>query len=405
MSREVANWLEGYLLYTENSEPPQSYHTWCGLCLVAGALQRKVYLQWGFERIYPNLFVVLVGPSGRARKGVALGIAKSMLAAIPGVSMAPEASSREAIILAMKRAMLNFNDPTDNRIKFHCSLTAFSEELSVLLGQSDIKLLANLTDWYDSKEDWAYETVGRGRDALQGLCFNLMGATAPEWLQSMLPQEAIGGGFTSRVIFVVEERKRKTVADHQLTVRELELEGELTRDLERINQLKGAFEFTPAGRQAYIDWYTEQDRLLAKGQMAVDDNRFAGYCERRATHLRKLMMISSACRGDSRELTELDFATARTILEMTEVKMAKTFGGLGQARYSDATDRVLDYVKLMGSTTRSVLLAKFYRDIDSFTLRAIEDTMQQLKVVEIRLLPDKGEKLYIWTGVDKEVKG
>lgn len=402
MSRELDNWLEGYLKYTENSEPPKSYHTWCGLSLIAGALQRKVYLQWGFERIYPNLFVILVGPSGRARKGVALGIAKSMLARIAGVSMAPEASSREAIILAMKRAILNFNDPTDGKIKFHCSLTAFSEELSVLLGQGDIKLLANLTDWYDSKEDWAYETVGRGRDALQGLCFNLMGATAPEWLQSMLPQEAIGGGFTSRVIFVVEERKGKTVADHQLTSEELALEEKLVRDLERINQLKGQYFFSTTGRQAYIDWYEQQDAALHKGTMAVDDNRFAGYCERRATHLRKLMLLASACRSDENEITEKDFEVSKTILELTEIKMAKTFGGLGKARYSDATERVLEYVRLVGTTTRSVLLAKFYRDIDAFTLRSIEDVMQQMKVVEIKLLPDSGDKVYTWKNAEKK---
>jgi hypothetical protein len=398
LSRELPNWLEGYLRYTENSEPPRSYHTWCGLSLVAGALQRKVYLHWGFERIYPNLFVVLVGPSGRARKGVALGIAKNMLARIANVCMAPEASSREAVILAMKRSLVNFQDPTDNRIKFHCSLTAFSEELSVLLGQGDIKLLANLTDWYDSKDEWAYETVGRGRDALQGLCFNLLGATAPEWLQSMLPQEAIGGGFTSRVIFVVEERKGKTVAEHQLTEEELLLEESLTRDLERINQLKGEFHFTPEGKQSYVDWYKEQDALLERGKAAVEDTRFAGYCERRATHIRKLMILISACRGDSLKLTELDFEAAKTVLEMTEIKMAKTFGGLGQAKYSDATEKVINYVRLMGSTTRSVLLARFYRDVDSFTLRNIEEVMQQMKVVEVKALPDKGEKMYTWVG-------
>lgn len=396
--RELPNWLSGYLQYTENSEPPKSYQTWCGLSLVAGALQRKVYLRWGFETIYPNLFVVLVGPSGRARKGVALGIAKDMLGKITNVSMAPEASSREAIILAMKRSLVNFSDPVDNRIKFHCSLTAFSEELSVLLGQNDIKLLANLTDWYDSKDDWAYETVGRGRDALQGLCFNLLGATAPEWLQSMLPQEAIGGGFTSRVIFVVEERKGKTVPKHHLTAEELALQESLIHDLEMINQMRGQFKFSPEGEQSYVEWYALQDANLLKGKAAVEDTRFAGYCERRTTHLRKLMMILSACRGDDLMLTQQDFEAALAVLEMTEVKMGKTFGGLGKAAHSDSTEKVIEYIKMMGSTTRSVLMARFYRDIDSFTLKNIEDQLQQMKVVEVKLLPDKGEKMYTWKG-------
>ena len=148
MERVLPDWLDSYLQYTENTESPRSYHEWCGLSVLAGALQRRVYLNMGFETIYPNMFVILIGPSGAARKGVALGIAKSFLSAVPTISVAPESTSgREAIILAMKRALSNFKDPLDGRIKFHCSLTAFSEELSVFLGQGDIKLLANLTDF------------------------------------------------------------------------------------------------------------------------------------------------------------------------------------------------------------------------------------------------------------------
>lgn len=397
MSREVSDWLSGYLQYTQNSEPPLSYHTWCGLSLISAALQRKVKLSWGFEMIYPNLFIVLVGPSGKTRKGIALGIAKSMLMNVSTVAIAAEATTREAVITAMKRAIGNYEDPSDGKIKFHCSLTAFSEELSVFLGQNDIKFLANLTDWYDSKDKWDYETIGRGKDSLQGLCFNLLGATAPDWLQSMLPQEAVGGGFTSRVIFVVEERKGKTVPKHILTTEERNLEGALTRDLDRINQLSGEFRFDAAGEKAYVEWYKEQDAMLAKGNSPIEDPRFAGYCERRTTHLRKVMMLMSASRGDDLILSQIDFDRSIKVLKSTELKMARTFGGLGQAKYSDVTEKVMNYIKALGTTTRSVLLAKFYRDVDPATLRIIEEVLTQMKVVKITLL-EKGDKMYEWIG-------
>lgn len=398
MDRELDDWLDSYLLYTLNSEPPITYHTWAGLSLLAGALQRKVHIIWGFETLYPNLFVILVGQSGKTRKGVALGIAKNLLTKVPGVSVAPEASSREAVILAMKRAMLSYEDPKSGKIVMHCSLTAFSEELAVFLGQGDVKLLANLTDWYDSKSDWAYETVGRGRDALQGLCFNLMGATAPDWLQSMLPQEAVGGGFTSRVIFVVEDKKGKMIPEHQLTEAEYELEAKLLRDLERISQLKGQFTFSPAGRDCYVGWYEQEDALLSKGEAAVADVRFSGYCERRATHLRKLMMLMSASRSDELEIDVQDFDKALAVLKMTERKMHKTFGGLGRAKDSDVTDKVFEYIRGVGVTTRSTLMARFYRDLDPSSLRAVEELMGTMKVCKIKLLPDQNEKVYTWIG-------
>lgn len=397
MARELKDWIDGYLEYTKNSEPPLSYHNWCAASVVAGALQRKVKLVWGFEIIYPNMFVILVGHSGRTRKGVALGIAKSLIAQVPGVHVAPEASTREAIIGAMKRASNNYQDE-DGVISMHCSLTAFSEELAVFLGQSDIKLLANLTDWYDSKDDWAYETIGRGRDALQGLCFNLAGATAPDWLQSMLPQEAVGGGFTSRVIFVVEERKGKTVLKHQLTDAEKDLGAMLVRDLERISQLKGEYSFDVGGEAAYTNWYREQDSALTEGHPAVEDHRFSGYCERRATHLRKLMLIMSASRGDDMLITKMDFDRGVALLKLAERNMHKTFGGLGKAPHSDITDRIFQYIRGVGITTRSTLMAKFFRDLDPDTLRGIEEQADQMKVLEIKLLADKRDKTYRWIG-------
>lgn len=400
MARELSGWLEHYLQFVENSESPINYHTWCGLSVIAGSLQRRVYIKWGLgQTIYPNLYIVLIGPSGRTRKGVALGIAKDLLKQVPGISVAPESSSgRQAMILAMKRALINFQDPSDGKIKFHCAITAFSEELSVFLGQGDIAYLSNLTDWYDSKDDWEYETVGRGKDTLQGLCLNLMGGTAPDWIQSMIPPEAVGGGFTSRVIFIVEDQKRKIVPKHTMSEDEKKLQGALLRDLERISKLSGEVKFTPEAEKLYVDWYTAEDTKLANGQPAIEDTRFAGYCERRATHIRKLMIICSVSRGDDLTIKAEDFLKARNLLESAERNMHKTFGGLGRARNSSLLEDVKNYIEQVKVTTRQTVIMKFYRDLSPTDLSEIEITLQQMKVIKVRVLPEQGDKVYNWVG-------
>jgi len=396
MSRELSDWITGYIKYTESSEPPIAYHTWIAIGIIAGALQRKVQLVWGFERLYPNMYIVLVGPSGRARKGIALGIGKDILKECSGVTMTSENATREALIRAMKGAVANFQMP-NAQILFHCSITCFSEELAVFLGQNDIKFLASLTDWYDSKDNWTYETKGSGKDHLQGLCFNMLGATAPDWLQSMLPQEAVGGGFTSRVIFVVEDKKGKTVPKPSLTSDESKLKNALIVDLNRINNLTGEFTFDPAGEKAYTDWYIQHDKNLDKGIYPVEDSRFAGYAERRATHLRKLMMIMSVSRNDSLILTLQDFERANKILRSAELKMSRTFGGLGGAKYAAATEKVMDYIRGMAApVSRRDVMSKFYRDVDGATMRIIEEVMEQTGFVEIKVLLQSNDKIYIW---------
>lgn len=396
MARELSNWLDAYLEYTENTESPTSYHTWCGLAAIAGALQRKVYLRWGIGQvIYPNLYVVLIGASGRTRKGVALGIAKDLLRQIGGVTIAPESSSgKQSTILVMKRAGLDFVDPTDSKTKRHCSVTAFSEELSVFLGQGDIAYLSSLTDWYDSKDDWEYETVGRGKDSIKGVCLNLVGGTAPDWIQSMIPHEAVGGGFTSRVIFIVEEAKRKIVPEHTMTVREMELQNMLVRDLERINNLKGEALMTREAKQLYVDWYTRETEKAESGHPAVDDPRFSGYNERRATHLRKLLLVCAAARGDDLLIQPDDFNRAVRLLEGAEKNMYKTFGGFGKSKTSDATETIKDYIEQVKFTTRATVLARFYRDVDANTLTGIETTLREMGVLKVKLIPGTTDKFY-----------
>jgi hypothetical protein len=302
------------------------------------------------------------------------------------------------MILAMKRSILNFNDPSTGSVKLHCAITAFSEELSVFLGQGDIAYLSNLTDWYDSKDDWEYETVGRGKDTLQGLCLNLMGGTAPDWIQSMIPPEAVGGGFTSRVIFIVETEKRKTVPKYEMTDADYELQGKLVRDLERIHKLAGEVSFTPTAEHLYTDWYVEQDLLLSQGKPAIDDSRFAGYCERRATHIRKLMLLCSASRGDDLTIRQEDFDRALSLLTSAEVNMHKTFGGLGRARNSDITEQIKDYIARIGTTTRKLIMQRFYRDVSPDDLSRIEQTLQQMKVISVELNSHTQDKIYKWIG-------
>lgn len=401
-NRDLSDWITGYIEYTKSSEPPLAYHTWIAIGMIAGALQRKVRLDWGFERLYPNMYIVLVGPSGRARKGVALGIGKSILADVSGVTMTSENATREALIRAMKGAIVNFQMPS-GQIMFHCSITCFSEELSVFLGQNDIKFLASLTDWYDSKDNWTYETKGSGKDHLQGLCFNLLGATAPDWLQSMLPQEAVGGGFTSRIIFVVEDKKGKTVPKPVLSENEARLRNSLIADLNRINNLTGEFKFDAAGEEAYVEWYKQHDKDLDAGKYPVEDSRFAGYAERRATHIRKLMMIMSVSRGDDMLLTKDDFNRANKLLRSAELKMSKTFGGLGNAKYANVTEKVMDYIRGMKNpVSRRDVMSKFYRDVDGATMRIIEEVMEQTGFVTINVLLNSGDKIYTWNKEEKQ---
>jgi len=59
--RKGGDWIEDYIKYTKNTEPPILYREWSAVSTIASAMQRKCFLPWELEDIvYPNLYVVLV---------------------------------------------------------------------------------------------------------------------------------------------------------------------------------------------------------------------------------------------------------------------------------------------------------------------------------------------------------
>lgn len=392
-TRKVGDWITAYLKYTEDTEPPLNYHVWTAISVLASALQRRVWLTQGHESIYPNMYIVLVGASGRCRKGTAIGIGAHLMSDIKEIKLSSESTTREALIKRMKNAVMTVSDPMNPTIiKTHCSMTIVSEELSVFLRQNDINFLSNLTNWYDSRDQWTYETKHGGSETVEGLCVNLLGGTAPDWLESMLPKEAVGGGFTSRIVFITEERKRKTVVAPKMDQGKRQA---LVSDLEQIIQLVGQYIFSPEAEVMYKNWYESQDIEMKNGKFAVDDPRFAGYCERRPTHLKKLAMVVNASHTNDRIITADDFERARNYLETAEKQMHKTFGGFGENKYGHQTESVIRYLSnIKGKISRREIMQKFYRDVDPDTMNIIEQTLEEMGFIKVTLNPELGQKYY-----------
>jgi len=396
-TRRLNDWLSGYIEYTKSTEPPLSYHTWIGIAMLASSLQRRVYHAWGSELIYPNMYIVLVGPAGRCRKGTALKLGKDILEKMP-IHFTSECIIREQLIRKMVQSTDSFIDPDTKIVKYHSSMTIVSPELSVFLGKNNPKFMADLTDWYDSGNSWTYETKHQGTDSIQGLCFNILAATAPDWWVEILPEAAIGGGFTSRIIFVVEEEKGKTVAKPIYGQKEIILSKALTEDLERICTLAGEYEFAEDAEDYYISWYEVQDKEMRNGRFPIQDTRFYAYCDRRATHLRKLCMCLAASRSDNLIISVDTIDRALKILEATERKMPKAFGGFGSNKMAGVTEKILRLLVKKKQVSRSKILAEFYLSVDYHDLLLIQETLAKMGAIRVIEQPHTGDAVYEYTG-------
>ena len=384
--REIGDWIDGWMQFTEKSEPPKMYHLWCAISIIASALQRKCKLEWGTLTFYPNMYIVLVGPSGRCRKGTAMSPALNILEEL-GVKLAAESITREALIRELKNA--NFSDPSPELGTLgtqHSSLTIFAPELTVFLGYHNHQLLSDLTDWYDCRNKWTYRTKNMGTDKIIGVYVNLIGATTPDLIRTTMPLDAIGGGLTSLMIFVFERNKYKTEPCPFLSERDLALREALFSDLEQINQMRGKFTVTEDFLELWIRWYNQQEN-----NPPFQDNMFSGYFERRPNHIMKLSMIVCASRTNDMNITKKDLERAIDILTQTEVNMPATFAGVGKYEHADTLSRVMETVALHKEITEEELQGMFARDASSFVLNQIITTMENMGFVDVIIRG--GEKL------------
>ena len=392
--RNVPDWLSAYLRYVENTEPPIQFHIWCALSTIAGVLQRRVWLDWE-RRLYPNLYVILVGDSGQTRKGTAIDKAEWFFTQMPQLNI--ENGNRVtkeqlAIDLASAESEFFYQEPgrRGKTMRTQHTLTHIVPELATFFGFKDHELLGWLTDWYDSKDVWENRTKTAGKDLIHNMCYNLLAATAPDWMRSMLPEAAVGGGFTSRVLFIYEERKRKVVSNPQLTEKDKELRTLLLSDLEQIYKLAGPMSLTPKAQLLYEEWYENQEEEIKEGRPPIRDERLKGYLARRQTHCLKLAMILSSSRSDELVIKDSDMRRAQVMLRDAEKKMAQAFGGTGAAMYAQGLHKIMVYLQERGTVTHSELLRQFKFDLSDWDLERIITNLRKMHMVT-RRRPDEKE--------------
>ena len=391
--RHLPDWIDGFMQLTENSEPPILFRKWTAISAIASALQRKVRIDWGTSlTFYPNLFVVLVGPSATG-KGTVMNFALDIMSKVPAIKMSAQATSLQALIRRLKETNLTDIDMVTGEQQFHSSMSIFSKEFTVFLGYHNRELMAALCDWYDCDSRWKYETISRKTEEIVGVWVTLFGGTTPESVKSAIPLEAIGGGLTSRIIFIYEEKRAKLVVLPTQTQRERDLQEMLTRDLEQISMWSGQFRYTENFASEWSDWCFNADK-----NPPFYDKKFDGYMGRRRGHLMKLCMILAASHGQNGlVLTADDLGNANILLLEAEINMSSVFKGLGK---SDISALVQDsIVFITNSATSDIPVWQFARhfegDMDKFAMDRVLTTLETMKLINIIKRPGADEMIHV----------
>ena len=378
--RNFPNFLQAYMEYTKNSEAPDTFHFWTGISCIAGALQRKVWIDCKYWEWVPNFYIIFVAPPGIVSKSTTAGIGMNLLRQVPKVKFGPDSATWQVLVEELGKSCVAFqtNDPAKGTV-FHkmSAMTVVASELGTFLKPQDTEMIDALVSlWDGQKGDWRKATKTQGSDRLVNPWINLIGCTPPAWISATFPDYMIGGGFTSRAIFVYADRKRRLVAypGREKSPVDKKLQEQLVQDLTHISTIAGEMRLTPEAYEVGEKWYHQ---FHSNRPRHLDNDKFAGYIARKQTHIHKLAMVLSAAESDSLEIEPKHLEDAIAIVTSLEEDMPKVFSRIGQEgqarRAAQLRAVILAYkeIKLSDLYTKALEAGMTHKEIDDAITGAV----------------------------------
>jgi len=307
--------VEDYLFYTEGNETPEVMHLWVAMSTLAGAAEKRLWIDRGFFKLFLNLYVVLVAPPGVCAKSTSLSIGMRLLKEA-GYNVFEDSVLKEKIIMEM--CELEKQIEVKGKMFRHSSITYVASELNVLLasGVDMVKFLVNI---WDKDDVLIYKTKNAGVFEVTNPYFNLIGAAVPEWFGENVVSDMNSTGFLARTIIIYEDKKRGKEPSPSLTDAQLKARERLIEHLLWMGELYNEIEISRTAEDFYRDWYISQEID------ASQDHRLVAYQERKVkTHVLKIAALLAL--ADKRLVVDVsDIETSVEMFDGIERKMRIAF--------------------------------------------------------------------------------
>lgn len=357
------------------------------MCAIAGVVKNNVFLDKFYYKLYPNIYVLLIGKSG-IRKGPPVSLAKRLVNEVGNTRVISGRASIQAIISELRtaRTMDNNGPPITDAVGFLTS----SEFASFII--QDQQALTILTDLYDGdyNPEWVNLTKGSGSEKLKNPCLTMIGASNEVHFRDAVPDNALGGGFVART-FIIHADRKSTINPLTSAPKQILDIPKLAEYLRVLAKLRGQFSFSEAGKKTYDDWYAE----YSDGEYSDT----TGTIDRLHDHILKTSMLISLSRKTNLVLEEEDIAEAISSCQDFVPGSRRVSMGGGKSASAPGTAvmlrELLSRKEHSYGMSRAALLRKHWAYFDSLELDRIVESLENQKAITMKLMDNgNGRELY-----------
>jgi hypothetical protein len=261
----MSNFIALYMHAVGEGETPKAWNFWTCMALIAGCLQDRVYVDWNGRITKPNLYTILIGPSGGG-KGSALRFAfENFLAedACPVAYHVVKPTAGRYTMQAIYDRLRKLYPPVNlngQRICLKPKAFLIQEELRdcVGTGQRAYDFVSGMTATYNALSEHGEVTrhLGNNAPSFRDICLNWLAGTTPVWYLQAVGPDAIESGFAARINFIwgkVDYNNRQPlvkIPPDQKTIIE-----HLRYRTAAICLMEGPMILSPTAVDAYTNWY------------------------------------------------------------------------------------------------------------------------------------------------------
>lgn len=284
----MINFIDEYLRLTEDLESPTSYLRWGAMACIGAVMRDNFYFSFPArqEKIYPNIYVLLLGDTSAVRKSNPMNITRKLLRKLNNTKVFAGAASMQGILKDLS------NTTTSGPKGGSCLLLAKELEAYFIKDPSTIGLL---TDLYDYHELYEKVLATQEKIAIKEVCLSLLAGSNEIMMRNLITQQAVEGGLVGRMLIIDEAEKRKSNSgfeDDQLIITDEHWEP-CSRFLQRLKTFSNIkLIFTEEARKYYNEWYHSLPDLYKRV------NTKTGYEHRLHTHVLKIATILAASTED-----------------------------------------------------------------------------------------------------------
>jgi hypothetical protein len=392
--------LKNYMEWNLGTEVPEQYYFWSGISALAALVNGQVFTKMGRYEIYPNMYIVLLGPPGNGKTS-AMRRTEKLIRGFEDISLSAQSETAEGLVRFMRDKCVRPLTLSDGNVDF-TPVTCLLSELSNFFGRDPAGMIDVLTGIWDCGGDnFHRRTKGQGEDILPRPNLNLLGCTTQDWITTYLKSDIIGGGFTRRVVFVNEMMgdDTKRVPRPMDTPESIRAKENCIAYGRVLREVKGEMTWDSGLVSFWDHWYNT--RVIPR----EPDTR--GYHKTKPILALKVAMLVALSERPEKVIKVDDLKLALALLEATEQHLLKVFQGIGRNELNSVASKIIGFLDAAAEkgykqgdklykgkcTPEKILRATFYRDAPS---RELDDIMNHLIASDKIFRFAVGDRTYVF---------